>query len=400
MKILIINSVCASGSTGRICLNLAKAAENAGNVCRIAYGRHTFVPDEYKRFSHQIGSSADVRLHALHTRLSDRHGFASAAATKEFISWVREFDPDIIHLHNIHGYYINIEQLFNYIKEANKPVVWTLHDCWSFTGHCAHFDYIGCEKWKSGCYDCKQKRRYPQSLFIDNSRANWQKKRELFSGVKKMQIVTPSYWLADKVKDSFLSGYPVEIINNGIELNIFKKRESSFREHYNLRGKKLILAVSSVWEERKGLDDYIRLSEILPEEYKLIMVGVSAKQAEHLPKSILAIEHTDSQTQLAEIYSAADIFLNLTYEDTYPTVNLEAIACGTPLVTYNSGGSAEIAEENNGIILNDNSFDNITEIFEEALRIDSDELIRLSEKFDSSLSNEKYLKLYSDLYKN
>lgn len=340
MKVLQINSVCGIRSTGRVCTDIADILTQNGHECKIAYGRET-VPDEYKKYSVRIGSDLGVKIDALKSRIFDNAGFNSKRATKKFIKWVEEYDPDVIHLHNIHGYYINVEILFDYLKRSNKPVIWTLHDCWSFTGHCAYFDYVGCDKWTSGCQNCPQKNSYPASLFIDNSSKNFKRKQEIFSGVPNLTIVTPSKWLANLVKSSFLSEYRVEVIHNGIDLNVFKPTPSDFKEKYDLTDKKILLGVAAVWEKRKGLFDFIELSKRLDDNYKIVLVGLNDSQLKNLPSNILGLPKTNSATELAEIYTAADVFLNLTYEENYPTTNLEAQACGTPVITYNTGGSVE-----------------------------------------------------------
>jgi glycosyltransferase involved in cell wall biosynthesis len=286
-------------------------------------------------------------LHGVYTRILDAHGFESKRATKKFLKWVDEYNPDIIWLHNIHGYYINFEMLFEYIKRNNKKVIWTMHDCWSFTGHCSHFTYAKCNKWKTGCYECCQKKQYPKSIFRDNSRNNYQRKKQAFTGVKDLMIITPSKWLADLVEESFLNEYPVKVINNEIDTNIFKPTPSDFRLRYGLENKKIFLGVASIWGERKGLNDYIRLAQMLDDNYKIVLVGLSKKQLEKLPKNILGFPRTESAKQLAEIYTAADVFVNLSYEENYPTVNLEAQACGTKVVTYDVGGTRETLSPNN-----------------------------------------------------
>ena len=392
MKILQINSVCGVGSTGRIATDLYKVLEEQGHECKIAYGRGN-APEGID--SIKIGSNLDNYFHVFKTRVFDKHGFGSVNATKKFIEEVKEYDPDIIHLHNIHGYYINIEILFNYLKEANKPVVWTLHDCWAFTGHCSHFDYVGCDKWKTGCNNCIQKNEYPSSKVIDSSKLNYEKKKELFTSVKNMTIVTPSKWLANLVKESFLSKYPVEVINNGIDLDVFKPTESDFREKYNLKDKFILLGIASVWTERKGLKYFVELSQKLSDDYKIVIVGVSEKQKKQLPENILAITRTNNVKELAEIYTSADIFINTTLEDNFPTTNLESLACGTPVITFKTGGSIESIDYNCGIIVNKK---NLKEL------INSINIIRKNVYFNDCINKSmsynklnvynKYLKLY------
>ena len=336
----MINSVCGIRSTGRICTDIASELEAQGHQVKIAYGREN-VPEQFQRYAVRIGNDLDMRLHGVKARLLDASGFGSKSATKRFIKWVKDYDPDVIHLHNIHGYYINIEILFNYLKNSGKPVVWTLHDCWAFTGHCAYFDFAGCEKWKTGCYGCPQKKSYPSSILIDRSKKNHIQKRRLFTTLSNMTVVTPSQWLAGLVKKSYLGKYNIRVINNGIDTEVFKPTSGDFRQKYNIGSKKIILGVAGVWDRRKGFEDFYKLSSILEDSYQIVLVGLNEKQISALPKNIIGISSTESASELAEIYTAADVFVNPTLEDNYPTVNLEAQACGTPVITYNTGGSPE-----------------------------------------------------------
>lgn len=340
MKVLEINSVCGIRSTGRICTDLADVLKENGHECRIAYGREV-VPEKYESISYRIGSDTDVRLHALKARFFDSAGFGSKKATERLIEKIKEYNPDIIHLHNIHGYYLDTKILFNYLAAADKPVIWTLHDCWTFTGHCACFDYIGCKKWENGCERCPQKGTYPSSVLLDRSKQNWNRKKALFTSVKNMTVVTPSEWLAELAEKSFLGKFPVKVINNGIDTEIFKPTYGDFRTAYRLENKKIILGVASVWDKRKGLDDFIKLAGIIDDNYVIVLVGVNEKQKNTLPGNVIGISRTDNTAELAEIYTAANVFFNPTYEDNYPTVNLEAQACGTPVITYKTGGSPE-----------------------------------------------------------
>lgn len=401
MKILQINSVCGVGSTGRIATDLYKVLEERGHECKIAYGRGE-APEGID--SIKIGSKFDNYAHVFKTRVFDKHGFGSVNATKKFIKEVKEYDPDIIHLHNIHGYYINIEILFNYLKEADKPVVWTLHDCWAFTGHCAYFDYVGCDKWKSSCDKCPQKNSYPTSDIIDNSKFNYEKKKELFTSVKNMTIVTPSKWLANLVKESFLGKYHVEVINNGIDLDVFKPTDSNFREKYNIEDKFVILGVASVWEERKGLKYFVELSKVLSKEYQIVIVGVNEKQKKELPKEIIAITRTNNVKELAKIYSSSDVFVNPTLEDNFPTTNLEALACGTPAITFDTGGSPECIDSICGCIIEKGSILKLSEKIEylknKVLNLQFNDCI--SKAINSYDKNDKYIeymKVYEVIYK-
>lgn len=346
MKVLMINSHCGAGSTGKICAELAEKFEAEGHEVKIAYGRYAFVPEQYKKYAIRIGSDFEVKVNALLTRITDKEGLYSKASTKKFLDWAEEFNPDLLWIHNIHSYFLNYEMLFEWVKSRPQmKVKWTLHDCWAFTGHCAYFDMVKCYKWKEECKDCPQKTSYPSSLIFSNCTNNFNRKKQAFTGVKNMTIITPSNWLANLVKQSFLKEYPVEVVYNTIDTNVFKPTSSDFRERNGLQDKKIILGVAGVWDKRKGLDDFIKLSTVLDDNYRIVLIGLNEKQIKSLPSNILGIKHTNGQKELAEIYTAADVFVNTTYEDNYPTVNLEARACGTPIITYNTGGSPESAGE-------------------------------------------------------
>lgn len=348
MKVLQINTVCGVGSVGRIVRQIHEALQKKGHESYIAYGRKPLGCDGAIR----IGGDLDVYFHVFLTRVFDLHGFGSKKATKKFLKIVEEINPDIIHLHNIHGYYLNIEVLFDFLKSFDKPVVWTLHDCWAFTGHCSYFTYAKCERWKTGCYSCPEKKSYPRSVIFDNSKSNYARKKKAFIGVKNMTLVTPSQWLAGLVKESFLGDYPVQVIPNGIDTEVFKPTPSDFKKRYGLDGKFLILGVANVWEKRKGFDYFLDLSKYLSDDEIIVLVGLSDERIKNLPNNIIGIKRTNSAKELAEIYTAADVFFNPTLEDNYPTVNLEAQACGTYVITFDSGGAKEtIISKESGIAI-------------------------------------------------
>ena len=337
MKILQINSVCGIRSTGRICTDIATALREEGHECRIGYGREQ-VPAQYKPYAIRIGSNRSVRWDGLKTRLFDTAGFGSKRATKRFIEHMKAYDPDVIHLQNLHGYYLHVGVLFDYLKQAGKPVVWTLHDCWAFTGHCVNLN--GCDKWKTECYACPKYRRYPSS-YTDHSRRNYALKKKTFCGVPNLTIVTPSQWLGELTAQSFLGEYPVKVIHNGIDTAVFKPTASDFRERHGLMDKTVVLGVASAWSGGKGLFDFYKLADHLGDACQVVLVGLTAEQQAALPANILGITRTNNTAELAAIYTAADVFVNPTYNDTYPTVNLVAQACGTPVITYRTGGSVE-----------------------------------------------------------
>ena len=352
MKILFINEVCGITSTGRITCELADKFTAEGHECKIAFGRYDCVPNKWKHYAIRIGTDWDVRVHALKTRLFDTHGFESKRATKRFLEWADKFDPDMIWMHNLHGYYVNVELLFGWIKSRPRmQIKWTLHDCWAYTGHCVYFTMSKCMQWETSCTKCTQMYAYPKSFVKHNVKRNFERKRLAFTNVQNMTLITPSRWLADLVKHSFLKEYAVEVHYNTIDRDIFKPSPSNFREKYGLVDKKIILGVSNVWDERKGLNDFIKLYHLLDEDYTIVLVGLRENQIRQMPSNIVCIAHTNSAQELAEIYSAADVFFNPTYEDNYPTVNLEAEACGTRVITYQTGGAPEtIKREDSQVI--------------------------------------------------
>lgn len=386
MKVLMINSVCGIGSTGRICTDIADELTENGHECKIAFGRKA-APERYQKYAYRITSDGGVKINALKARLFDNEGFNAAGATKKLISFIEEYNPDVIHLHNLHGYYLNVKILFDYLKKADKKVVWTLHDCWAFTGHCAYFDYPECGKWRENCGNCGRLNDYPKAI-IDRSERNLAKKKEIFSGVKNLTVVTPSKWLAELAKQSFLGEYLIEVINNGIDTAVFRPTESTFKEKNGLSGKKIILGVANIWDARKGLGDFISLSKKISDDYRIVLVGLDEKQLGMLPENILGITRTSSAKELAEIYTAADVLFNPTYEDNYPTVNLEAQACKTPVVTYDTGGSSESVPKENVIAAGD---------VDAFLNLEKSQLkVKYIDKRDKSLFIDKYLKLYHE----
>ena len=360
MKVLFINSVCGIGSTGRICTDLAQQLEAEGYEVKIAYGRNGTVPEKFQKYAVRIGSDFDCKMHALQTRLFDTHGFGSKAATKKFLQWAEDYKPDLLWLHNIHGYYINVEMLFAWIKKhPEMEVRWTLHDCWAFTGHCAYFTAVNCNQWQNKCVSCIQKNTYPECIGFSNVEKNFERKKAIFRGVKNMTLITPSKWLADLTRKSFLKDYPVEVHYNTIDKTVFKPTPSDFRKRYGLEGKFIILGVASVWEPRKGLKDFFKLAKMLDDKYAIVLVGLSKKQLADLPKNVIGIMRTNSPQELAEIYTAADLFFNPTYEDNYPTVNLEAEASGTRVITYYTGGCRETVRREDSLIVSTGNIDEV-----------------------------------------
>ena len=387
MKVFQINTVYNSGSTGRIAADIKHALEQDGHECFVAFGRG----ESLEKNTECVADKLDLYSHVLMTRLTDKTGYYSKKPTEKLIRLIKEFSPDIIHLHNIHGYYVNIEMLFEFLAEYNKPIVWTLHDCWPFTGHCAYFDMAECDKWKTGCYKCPALADYPKTL-RDNSKNNYLLKEQLFNLVDRVVFVTPSNWLADKVAESFLNKYLIKVINNGIDTDAFVYGEGNIREKYTLGDKKIVLGVASIWDKRKGFEDFVALSEYLADEYQIVLVGLSEKQIKKLPKSIIGIRRTESREELAQLYSAASVLFNPTYEDNYPTVNLEALSCGTPVITYNTGGSPESAFITSEECVGKKDYGAICDKIYRAKRVEIDK-----EKINIAQMKTAYLKLYAEI---
>ena len=342
MRILIVNSVCGLRSTGRICTDLAETLSSQGHEVRIAYGRES-VPEKYEKYAVRIGNECNVKADILISRVLDNAGFNSKKATKAFVAWIQEYNPDVIHLHNVHGYYLNIEILFDYLKTCGKKIIWTMHDCWAFTGHCSYFDFAACNAWQTGCEKCVQKREYPTSYLFSQSKRNFIRKKEIFVGVPNLTIITPSEWLAGLVKKSFLGVYPTHVIHNGIDTSVFKPTKSDILSRYHLEGKRIVLGVAAFWSQRKGLSYFVQLADLLPEQYRIVLIGLSDKQCSQLPAKIIGLQRTNNVQELVEWYTAAEVFVNPTLEENYPTTNLEAQACGTPVITFDTGGSTESA---------------------------------------------------------
>lgn len=350
LKLIQINTVC-NGSTGKIMGDIARSAQKEGYEVLCIYGRRKGYKDIPCL---KVGGFFSFWFHVFWATLFDQQGHGSYFKTKKIIRILRKENPTILHLHNIHGYYLNYSVLFRYLKnEFNGKVYWTFHDCWPFTGHCAYFTAVNCCKWQLECKHCPNKKKYPVSLGFDSSKKNYYKKKIMFTGLKNLTIITPSKWLHTLVKQSFLKEYPVVTIPNTIDESIFKPTyDKEIFSKYNIpKNKKILLGVASIWEERKGLLDFIKLSSLLEEKYQIVLVGLSKKQILKLPSKIIGIERTENQKDLAKLYTVATYFLNFTYEDNYPTVNLEAIHCGTKVISYDTGGCKEQIDGKNGKIV-------------------------------------------------
>lgn len=389
MKVVQINATCGIGSTGKICVGISQVLTDGSIENYILCSKSN---------GHPLGiactDSKYIKFQALKSRFLGNYGFNSRRATVRMLAELDRIQPDIVHLHNIHGHDCNLEMLFSYFREKKTKLFWTFHDCWAFTGYCTYFDMVKCDKWKSMCSVCPQKKA--NSWFFDRSHRLFEAKKELFAGLD-LTIITPSRWLADLVKQSFLKTYPVYVIHNGIDLTVFRPVEGGFRKKYGLENKKIVLGVAFGWGARKGLDVFVALAEKLSEDYKVVLIGTDAETDKLLPENILSIHRTQNQQELVEIYSAADVFANPTREDNYPTVNMEAIACGTPVLTFRTGGSPEMVDETCGSVV---AFEDVDALQKEIMRIctenpyTEEKCLKKAREFDQNERFKEYLEVY------
>lgn len=394
MKVVQINSVVNKGSTGHIVEDIGKLLKIENNEAHVFYGRNSNKSDLQV---HRIGNNLTVFFHYIISAIFDLHGKGSYFATKKMVKKLDEINPDIVHLHNIHGYYLNIDLLLKWLAKKNIPVVWTLHDCWLYTGHCAYYSFIGCDKWKNEkCKNCNNKKTYPKSYLFSNSYKNFCKKEQLITKIPNITFVTPSLWLKNELNMSYLKEYPCEVINNGIDLDLFTISD------YTETPKSYILGCASIWEDRKGLKDFFKLSKIIDDKYLIVIIGLSEKQLKGLPENIKGIGRTESQKELADWYSKSLVFFNPTYEDNFPTTNIESLACGTPVITYDTGGSPEILDENTGYVVEKGNIQSVYEciknIQKNGKKYYNENCLNRAKKFyDKEERYKDYIELYKSL---
>ena len=365
-KLLQINPVLrTSTSTGRIMKEIGELAMANGWESYVAYSKGRDGLPGSTSIPVPVGNKASVAWHGLQTRILDRHGLGSVLATKRFIEDIRRIGPDIIHIHNIHGYFLNCRILFDFLSHSGIQVIWTVHDCWLYTGHCYHYMYAGCDRWKTGCGHCPQRGKFPRSLFADRSARNFRDKRDAFCSMPedRLTIVPVSDWMRSEMSESFLKDYRFQVIHNGIDTDVFSPQpalESEVRRCYGLGDRHVILGIASIWSEEKGLNDFVEMAARLDSDEVIVLVGMDRKQLDDvlsrygrtvLGDRMVAVKRTADVHQLAGLYSTADVFVNPTWQDNYPTVNLEAISCGTPVVTYRTGGSIEAVAGDTGFVV-------------------------------------------------
>lgn len=399
MKVLQVNVTSNWGSTGRIVEEIGKEAIVNHYTSYIAYGRYAS-----SSISHtiQIGYKAEVYQHFLQTRLFDRHGLGSTRATRHLIKQIISINPDIIHLHNIHGYYLNYPIFFYFLSKVDIPIIWTLHDCWAFTGHCTYYSYEGCKRWKTLCHDCPLKNEYPRSLFLDRSEQNFRDKMYAFTLKKEMTLITVSDWLAREVKQSFLKKYPIKTIHNGIDVEVFKPLRVRKTELGIAENKFVVLGVANVWSPRKGLQDFISLRKFLSDDYVIILIGLNKKQLELLPKGIIGLQRTKNVNELAKYYSISDVYLNASVEETLGLTTVESLSCGTPAIVYNSTACPEAVSQETGVVVAPCDVKRIVSVLQEMKegRLHFD-LNKCRERavllFNSKIQYSKYIQLYNEI---
>lgn len=403
-KLLQINVTANSGSTGRIAEQIGQAAISHGWESYIAYGR-----SKGKSQSNliKIGNKLGIYYHVLITRLFDRHGLGSRFATQRLIKKIKKIQPDIIHLHNIHGYYINYKILFEYLAESKTPVVWTLHDCWSFTGHCAHYVDVNCEQWKSECIGCSCHSLYPRSLTSRINR-NYKLKKNLFLSLKdKLTLVPVSKWLAGQTSKSFFSDSRIQYIYNGVDTSVFVPNQmNEIRKKYGAEDKFVIISVAFPWSEIKGFSDLIKLRAKLPDDYIIILVGLADEKIKSLPKGIIGVKRTHSQKELADLYAMSDVLLSLSRAETFGLTIAEGMACGTPAIVYNRTATPELITKETGLVVD--QVGDIDGVIAAVKEIKSNGKARYSEFcrkraeefFDKDKCFQKYIDLYNEILEN
>lgn len=399
MRVYQLNTFCGVKSTGRIAAEIAKLVEADGGECRIGYGVPEMSPDA-ERFAYRIGTPIERKIHGAMRKFLDAEGYGSFHGTQKLIQDLKAFKPDLVHLHNLHGCYLHLPSLFRYLSKTNVPVVWTLHDCWPFTGHCAYFDYSGCERWKKGCHSCPQQKSYPTCIGLDGSRRNYADKKQWFTSLSNLTFVAPCEWMLGPLGSSFMGKYPARVILNGINLEQFKPTQNNLRTHMNIGNRKICLSVAAEWDARKGLPYLCQAAEKMGEAYQFVVIGLTDEQISALPSNMMGIRRTSSVEELAAWYTEADCLVNPTLEDNMPMVNLEALACGTPVAVFETGGCPEAIDEHTGMVVPKGNLDELCKAIE-TLCSDREKwrenCLKRSRLFDCKGTFEAYLALYKEL---
>ncbi len=403
-KLLQINSHSTYGAVGKLTEQLGRVASEQGWDTYLAAGKRHSRPSAQKTLSFDCVLSE--YLHYLISLLFDAQGrgLASYVETKLLIRKIKKLDPDIIHIHQIHGSYINYQILLKYLAKTRAKIVFTLHDCWYYTGHCTHYDYHGCMKWKDGCHDCTQLHEYPRSLFRDSSKKNYSLKKELFTSISNATFITVSKWLEGEARRSFLKNLDIRTIYNGVDLNVFR-----FNPNTNLKlhddSKYVLLGISNGWDKMKGLDDYFKLREMLPNEYKIILIGVIYGQEKNFPKGVIGVPRTANVQTLVEYYSECDIVMNLSYQESMGMTTVEGMACGKPSIVYDRTASPELVDEETGFVVKAGDIqevvDAVISICEGKSSCNPISCRKRAELFyNKDIQYQKYIELYKELINN
>lgn len=398
--LLQINVSLNKGSTGRIAEQIGALARNKGWETYIVHGARYKCNSEM--YSIQSVSLFQEREHAIKSFLFDAQGLGSAHETEKVIDKIKKIKPDIIHLHNIHGYFLNYKVLFSYLRYAGIPVIWTLHDCWAMTGHCVHFDALKCDKWKTECYACPAKKMYPKSILFDRSKYNYRLKREYFTSLCNLSIVPVSHWLGHIVEQSYLNKYPIHVICNGVDVQVFRPIKTDLKKKLGVSKKTVLLGVATSWNKSKGLYDYVKLSQKLSEEYIIILIGIKRNDVNKIPSKIMTVERTNNQEELVEYYSMADIVLNLSYEESFGLTTVEGLACGTPSIVYDRTASPELVTPQTGCVIEAGNIEGILDAINR-IKLNGKEYYsnacrkRVLDYYNKDEKYEEYIRLYNSL---
>ena len=344
MRVLFVNSVCGVGSTGRIVTDLVQHLEECGHQAFVAYGHANAQRIDPNKTYKIIGSFGYYWNNAI-SKLLGFTGAGCIISTRRLIHYIKKTKPDIIHLHNLHGYYVNVYKLFKFLSKMDTPVIWTLHDCWGFTGNCSHYSYVGCDKWTKSCKGCPNIHVYPYSMLFQFTHTMFRLKRKNILKNQRLILTTPSFWLKNQLESSFLAKYSCHVVHNGVDTNLFAIKKTDFKKRMNIENKRMILGVANAWNDKKGFNDFIRLSDLLPSEYVIVLVGLDQNQLTSLHAKIIGIKRTQNLDELVDIYNAADVFFNPSYEETFGMVTIEALLCGTPVVVYNKTAVPEVVQD-------------------------------------------------------
>lgn len=400
--LLQINVDANNGSNGAIARDLGTLVMRNGWNSYIAFGRSA-IPSTSTLI--KVGGKLNVLFHVVISRVFDNHGLLSRIATKRFIRQIKSIKPDIVHLHNIHGYYINYRLLFHFLKETGIPVVWTLHDCWPYTGHCSHFISANCNRWKDGCSHCPLKSHYPKSILFDSSARNYRIKKAVFTSLPNMVITTVSQWMGEQASCSFLNKYPILVIKNGIDTTVFRYTQSDVKDRYRITAKYLLLGVAANWSRSKGLYDYYELQKKLSGHFQIVLIGLTPSQIDVLPNGIIGIKRTENLKELVHFYSAADVVLNLSYAESFGLTTIEGMACGTPGIVYDNTASPELVSPETGIVVQTGNIELVAQAVYDITAKGKDYYkekctMRAHNMFDKDIIYSQYYQVYCNLLKH